>query len=236
MNTVSKVMSELKKKGNAQTRKIYGRHGAPEDMFGVKVADMKVIAKKIKGEQAMALELYDSGNADAQYLAGIVADGSQMTKKQLNDWAKNGTWYMVSEYSVPGVAAENDDAAALAMKWIKAKKDNVASSGWATYAAVLSTRDDDELDLKEIKGLLKQVETTIQKAAPRVRYAMNGFVISVGSYVKPLLKEAKATAKKIGKVEVDMGETSCKVPFAPDYIAKIEKAGRVGKKRKTAKC
>lgn len=236
MQTVSAVISALKKKGSAQTRKIYGRHGAPEDMFGVKVADMKVIAKKIKGNQTMALELYDSGNADAQYLAGMVANGAEMTKKQLNDWAKNGTWYMVSEYSVPGVAAENDDGAALAMKWIKAKKENVASSGWATYAAVLSTRDDDELDIKEIKSLLKQVEKSIQKAAPRVRYAMNGFVISVGSYVKPLLKEAKATAKKIGKVEVDMGETSCKVPFAPDYIAKIEKLGRVGKKRKTAKC
>ena len=65
---------------------------------------------------------------------------------------------------------------------------------------------------------------------------MNGFVISVGTYVKPLLKDAKATAKKIGKVEVDMGDTSCKVPLATDYIAKVEKAKKTGKKRKTVKC
>ena len=65
---------------------------------------------------------------------------------------------------------------------------------------------------------------------------MNGFVIAVGTYVKPLLKQAKATAKKIGKVDVQMGETSCKVPLATEYIAKVEKMGRVGKKRKTMKC
>ncbi len=65
---------------------------------------------------------------------------------------------------------------------------------------------------------------------------MNGFVIGVGSYVKPLLKQAKATAKKIGTVSVDMGDTACRVPVATDSIAKIESMGRVGKKRKRAWC
>ena len=65
---------------------------------------------------------------------------------------------------------------------------------------------------------------------------MNNFVISVGGYVAPLLAKAKATAKKIGIVEVDLGDTACKVPLALEMIEKIEKMGRVGKKRKTAKC
>ncbi len=236
MNTVDQVMSELKKKGSAQTRKTYGRHGAPESMFGVKVADLKVIVKKIKGNQELALKLYDTGNSDAMYLAGLVADGAQMSKKQLDDWAKNASWYMISEYTVPGVAAENKNARELAMKWIKSKKENIASSGWTTYAGVVAMLPDEELDLAEIKDLLKHIEENISRAPNRVRYAMNGFVIAVGAYVKPLLKQAKATAKKLGEVHVDMGDTACKVPFAPDYISKIEKAGRVGKKRKTMKC
>jgi 3-methyladenine DNA glycosylase AlkD len=139
VTTVSKVLTELRKKGSAQTRKIYSRHGAPDDMFGVKVADLKTVAKTIKGNQDLALQLYDSGNSDAMYLAGLVADGSQMSKKQLNDWASKANWYMISEYTVPGVATENENAQALAMKWIKSKKANVASSGWATYAGVLAT-------------------------------------------------------------------------------------------------
>ncbi len=65
---------------------------------------------------------------------------------------------------------------------------------------------------------------------------MNGFVIAVAAHVAPVLKQAKATAKKLGKVEVDMGETACKVPLALEYIEKMENAGRVGKKRKTARC
>ncbi len=233
---VSQVMTELKKKGSAQSRKIYARHGAPENMFGVKVADLKPIGKKIKGDQELACELYETGNADAMYLAGLVADGSQMTKKQLETWAKTASWYMISEYSVPWVTCDSKHARDLATKWMKSKKENIASSGWATYSCLLSMRDDEDLDLKEIKSLLKQVEKEIDGAAGRVRYTMNGFVIAVGAYVKGLSKEAKATAKKIGKIEVDMGETSCKVPLATDYIAKIEKAGRVGKKRKVARC
>ncbi|MGI9519017.1 MAG: DNA alkylation repair protein, partial [Pirellulaceae bacterium] len=105
-----------------------------------------------------------------------------------------------------------------------------------TYTGIIATRPDEELDLKEIESLLNKVVDEIDDAPNRVRYTMNGFVIAVGSYVKPLVKEARATAKKIGKVEVEMGSTSCKVPLATEYITKVEKAGRVGKKRKTIRC
>ena len=236
MKNVNDVMTALKKVGSAQTRKIYSRHGAPEDMFGCKVADMKKISKQIKGQQDLALELYSTGNADAMYLAGIVADGSIMKKADLNRWAREANWYMVSEYSVAGVAAQHPDAVALANKWINAKKEHVAAAGWNTYTNIVSTRDDDELDLKEIKSHLKMIEGSINAAKNRVRYTMNGFVIAVGGHVAPLLKNAKATAKKIGKVNVEMGETACKVPLATDYIKKIESMGRVGSKKKSTKC
>jgi len=83
MNTVTEVMAELKKKGSESTRRTFERHGVDIPCFGVKVGDLKPIAKKIKGNQALALELYDTGVYDAMYLAGLVADGSQMSKKQL---------------------------------------------------------------------------------------------------------------------------------------------------------
>lgn len=236
MSTVTKVMTALKKKGDPRRIQTYAAHGAPDDIFGVSVADMKVIAKGIKGEQDLACALYETGNGDAMYLAGMVADGSQMTKKLLDTWARKANWQMVSEYTVPGVTVESEHARDLAMKWIGAKKESVASSGWATYAGLVAVTEDDDLDLAEIKALLKQVEKEIESAPNRVRYTMNGFVIAVGSYVLPLAKQAKATAKKLGKVDVDMNGTSCKVPLATEYIAKVEKAGRAGKKRKTVKC
>ena len=236
METVSQVMSELKKKGSAQTRKTFQRHGAPENMFGVKVADLKVISKKIKGNQELACALYETGNSDAMYLAGLVADGSQMTKKQLDAWAKGATWYMLAEYTVPWVAAESPHGQSQALKWMKSKNESVASSGWASYAALLSNTLDEELDFEEIKSLLNRVVNEIDGAANRVRYTMNGFVISTGCYVKPLWKQAVAAAKKIGKVSVEMGDTACKVPLATEYIEKVKSMGRVGKKRTTVKC
>jgi 3-methyladenine DNA glycosylase AlkD len=236
MKTVSEVMHALKRKGSAQTCRTFARHGIDLPMHGVKVGDLKSIAKKIKGNQELALELFETGNYDAMYLAGIVVDGAKMSKKQIDDWAKSAGCEAISAYIVPWVATESPHARELALKWMKSKSPAIASSGWCTYAGIVATTPDEELNLDEIKGLLAMVVKTIHDAPNKVRYVMNAFVISVGSYVKPLLKEAKQAAKTIGKVDVDMGDTACKVPDATAYIAKIESMGRVGKKRKTMRC
>lgn len=230
------VMTELAAMGSPNTVKIYRNHGADGPMFGVKVGDLKKILRKIKGNQELALELWDTGNSDAMYLASLVADGSRMTKAQLNRWATQAWWYMLSEYAVPFVAAEHPDAFSVASKWIAARKANVQSSGWSTYAAALSITDDASIDLEQVGTLLEEVIAKLDKAEGRVRYTMNGFVISVGTYVPPLLKAAQATAKKIGKVEVNLGQTACKVPLATEAIAKVVAMNRVGRKRKTVKC
>ena len=78
MPTAKSILAELKKKGSEKTRATYARHGMPADrVFGVSVADLKVIAKTIKGQQELACELYSTGFMDAMYLAGMVADGRE---------------------------------------------------------------------------------------------------------------------------------------------------------------
>lgn len=238
MPTVAFILAELKSKGKEQTRTIYVRHGmAPERVYGVSVADLKVVAKTIKGQQALAGELFGTGNMDAMYLAGMVADGAKLTREQLNAWAEGAEGLqMISEYTVPWLAVESPHGRALALKWMKSKKEHIAASGWCTYSGLLATQPDETLDLAEIESLLDTVVRQIGNAPNRVRHTMNGFVICVGGYVKPLLKQAKAVARQIGAVSVDMGDTACKVPLATAYIEKIEAAGRIGKKRKTMRC
>ena len=238
MPDVQSILAELKKKGKENTRAIYGRHGNdPARAYGVSTADLKAIAKKIKGQQALAYELYNSGILDAMYLAGMVADGALMTRKQLQAWAETAAGHqMISEYTVPWVTVDNPAARELALEWIKSKKEHIASSGWSTYAGLVSVKDDSALDLAEVENLLKIVVKGIYSAQNRVRSTMNHFVISVGGYVKPLLKQAKKAAAQIGNVSVDVGETACKIPLAAEYIAKVESMGRVGKKRKTIRC
>lgn len=233
---VSEVMSELEKLGSAQTRKTLSKHGLPETAFGVKIGDMKPLIKRIKTDHKLALELFDTLNADAQYLASYLIDDQQSTKKELQRWVETASWHMVGEYAVAWAAAESRFGWELSLKWIGSKKESIAASGWATLWQLISTRPDEELDLEMIKVLLDQVVEKIGKAPNRVRYTMNGFVICVGCFVKPLHKEALAAAKKIGVVEVDMKGTACKVPVATDYIKKVVDAGRLGKKRKNARC
>lgn len=237
MPTVKTVMKELESLGSEQTRKTFARHGAEESrMFGVRVGDLKGVLKKIKGDQELALELYATGNYDAMYLAGLAADGARMSKKQLQAWVNQATWQMIAEYSVPGVTVESEHACELADRWIDARKEHVAAAGWATWAAIVAVWPDDELDLEHLRALLDRVVRDIGAAGNRVRYTMNGFVIAVGCYVRPLLARSKAAAKKLGRVDVDMNGTACKVPVATEYIAKVEGMKRVGKKRKTVKC
>ena len=238
MPNAASVMAELKKKGNEKTRKIYSRHGMREDLvLGVSVADLKVIAKSIKGQQEMAHALYATGIMDAMYLAGMVADGKQMTRAQLKQWAE-GTenLQMISEYTVPWVAVDSPYGRELALEWMKSKKEHVAASGWSTYSGLVAVKADDDLDLAEVESLLRTIVKTISQAPNRVRHTMNGFVISVGCYVKPLYEQAMAAARQIGAVSVDVGDTGCKVPFAVAYIEKVKAAGKLGKKRKTIRC
>ena len=168
MASVAQIMAELEKKGSEQTRKTYARHGVDGPMFGVRIADLKTIAKTIKGDQALACELYETGNYDAMYLAGIVADGSRMSKKQLQAWAQSATFPAISAYTVPWLAAESPHARELALKWIDSKKEAIACGGWNTYAGIVATRPDEELYLEEIKALLDRIVAGIATAPNKV--------------------------------------------------------------------
>jgi 3-methyladenine DNA glycosylase AlkD len=238
MPTVESVVANLRSKASEKTRAILIRHGSDADRtLGVSVADMKAIAKGLKGQQELALKIYATGFLEAMYLAGMVANGAKMSKKELEGWAKGAHgMQMIAEYTVPWVAVESAHGRELAIEWIGSKTEHIATSGWCTYSGLVATNADDALDLAEIEGLLKKISTDIHKAPNRARHTMNNFVICVGSYVKPLNAQAKAAAKKYGAVEVDMGETACKVPDATAYIAKVEGMSRQGVKKKTIRC
>jgi hypothetical protein len=159
-----------------------------------------------------------------------------MTEKDLCHWLDKANYAMLSEYTVPWVAAESPHGHDVALEWIESGKERVAAAGWATFSSLVAIKDDADLDLPELKRLLQRVQKTIHGQANRVRYVMNGFVIAVGSYVQPLTDLAIQAATKIGTVTVDMDGTACKVPCALEYIQKVQKRGAIGKKRKTAKC
>jgi 3-methyladenine DNA glycosylase AlkD len=234
--TAASILAEIRPLGRESYKRVMLKHGAREPLYGVAIAELKKIQKRVKRDHELALALYDTGVYDAMYLAGLVADDQRMRKKDLERWVKGAYCSALAEYTVAWVAAEGPHGLGLARTWIDSKHELVASAGWATWSGLVALRKDAELDLHEVRALLERIESSIHGERNHVRYAMNGFVIAVGAYVKSLNPAARKVALKIGIVCVDLGDTACKVPSALTSIAKVEQRGALGKKRKTVKC
>jgi len=232
---LDEVMTQLKEMGNEKQKHILINHGAQEPFYNVRISDMKKLIKKIKKDHKLSLELYNTGNSDAMYMAGQIADEKQITKEILNDWVKKAYWSYLSEYTVPFIAAESRFGMELALEWIESEDECICSAGWATLTSLAIIKEDENLDLKKYAELLERVGAKLQTSKNRVRYTMNGFVIAVGGSIIPLSKKAIEIAQSYGKVNVNMGNTACKVPSAVPYIEKMEKTGRMGYKKKKAR-
>ncbi|MBM3876948.1 MAG: DNA alkylation repair protein, partial [Verrucomicrobia bacterium] len=217
-------------------KRVIFNHGVREPCYGVKIEELKKIQKRVKMDYPLALDLFDTGVYDAQYLAGLIADDAKMTAKDLQRWVSSPNCAAIAGTTVAWVAAGSPHGAAAALKWIDSKNEVEALAGWATLSSLVAITEDSDLDLPLLKRLLQRAEKSMLQAPDRVRYQMNGFVIAVGCYVAALTDAAIGAGTRLGQITCDMGNTACQVPFAPDYIRKVQARGTIGKKRKSAKC
>jgi 3-methyladenine DNA glycosylase AlkD len=226
--TYDQVMKELKKMGTAQNRKVYGRHGVKDAMFGVSYANLNALKKKIKTDHDLAVKLWESGNHDARVLATMIADPARLKSATLDQWVRDLDNYVLTD-ALSSLAGKTSHIHQKMQKWTKSKQEWVARTGWALLAR-LSTVDDDLPDafFDEYLGV---IESNIHTSKNRVRDAMNSAVINIGLRNANLEKRAIAAAKRIGKVDVDHGQTGCKTPDAIEYINKTKEHRR----RKAAK-
>ena len=235
--TTGEVMAELEALGQDRYRQLLFRnYGVKEPCFGVKIGDLKKIQKRIGKDHALALELFATGNYDAMYLAGLIADDARMTKRDLARWVSQAYAGALPGSTVPWVAAGSPHGHEMARKWIESPKPLVAAAGWATLSCLVALKPDAELDLAELKQLIQHVKRTIADAPDAVRYQMNSFLICVGCYVPALTDAAIRLGEEIGPVTADLGDNNCQIPFAPEYIRKVRDRGAIGKKRKSVKC
>lgn len=234
--TLTEVMHELEALSDPQTKKTLMRHGAKEPFFGVKVGELKKILKKTKKNHELSLQLYATGNSDAMYLAGLMADEKKITKDQLEEWVRSAYWAYLCEYAVPWVASETPYGIELGLKWIESTEETIASAGWQTLSSCATVMKDEDLNHQLFSDLLDRIAEDIHSAQNRVRYTMNNFIISTACSIPALTSKAKDVVLKVGVVTVDMDGTACKVPLAAEYIEKNTAMGRIGYKKKTARC
>ena len=230
------VMQELEALGKERTKKIYVSNGAHEPLFGVATGAMKPIVKKIKINQPLAEELYATGNYDAMYFAGIIADPKAMDESDYDRWIDAAYFYMLSDFVVAVTLSESDIAQEVADKWIASGEDLKMSAGWSCYCWLLGNRKDNEFSESKISGMLDNVKNTIHESPERAKSSMNNFLYTVGTSYLPVHEKAVETARLIGIVEVKRDKKKSSLLNAYDSIQKEVDKGRIGFKRKHVRC
>lgn len=229
------VMAELEAAGTEQNRKTYRRHGAPEPLFGVSFAKLEELRKRIKRDHALAEALWATENTDARTLALMIADPEAFTSEKLETWATEVRYHGLACYLVPLTAASAHAREKLE-QWLDHHAEMQASLAWRLIKH-FAMNDADAPD-EAFARWIPRIERDIHGERNRVKEAMNLALIGIGMRSEALEAEAIAAARRIGKVHVDHGDTSCKTPDAEPYILKGRahlkaKAEKAAAKRRT---
>ncbi|MHB1132915.1 MAG: DNA alkylation repair protein [Chloroflexota bacterium] len=217
MATDTGILDELRSLGKEQNRKVFPRHGVTGDLYGVSYADLDRLAKRLKGDHALALQLWASGNHDARVLATMIADPARADAALLDGWVSDAENYVLAE-AVAGFASKTSLARAKMEEWLGSPRLWTAYAGWNMLARL--ALDDKELPNDYFAAYLPLVERDVHRDRNRLSHAMNGALIAIGTRNENLKQAALAAAGRIGKVHVDHGDTYCKTPEAVPYIEK----------------
>ena len=230
------VMQELEALGSERNKKIYISNGAHEPLFGVATGKMKPIAKKIQINQPLAEQLYATGNYDAMYFAGVIADPKAMTEEDFERWIDRAYFYMLSDFVVAVTLAETDIAQTVADKWIASGEELKMSAGWSCYCWLLGNRPDSEFSESKLASMLDQVKNTIHQAPNRAKSSMNNFIYTAAISYVPLHDKAVEAAEAVGPVEIKKGNKKSSTSLVSERIQKDLDRGILGFKRRYVRC
>lgn len=210
-------MEQLEEVGTEQNRKVYKRHGAKEPLFGVSFANLNKLKKEMKKDCDLAVVLWDTGNMDARALATMIADPKQFTSEQLNEWIKDSDYYCLIDVLMSPVS-KSSFAMEKMEEWTVSEDEWVGRAGWTLLAHI--AMKDKKLEDSFFLPYLEKIESTIHEEKNRKKQAMHSALMAIGIRNDELEKQAISVAQKIGKVDIDHGDTSCKTPDAEGYIKK----------------
>ncbi len=226
--TYPEVMDKLKKMGTAQNRKVYSRHGTGEKLFGVSFANLNLLKKQIKTDPNLAQELWNSGNVDARHLATMIADPQEFSEELAESWVKDLNYYMLCDL-LAGVVGKTRFARKKAEEWSKSDNEWTGRTGWDLIGFLAMY--DQSLPDEYFQKYLDVIEKKVRHSKNFTKHSMGMAVIAIGLRNPSLEKSAVAAARRIGKIEVDHGQTSCQTPDIIDYIQKAKKRKKSAKKK-----
>lgn len=219
--TVKEALTQLESLGDEARRKHNAKAGAPANQFGVKLGDIRTVAKKIKTDHALALRLWDTGNVDAQLLATLILKPKSLSASELDAMTRSTTCSQVADWLNAYVVADHPEKNDLREKWMKDKDRWAARAGWNLTAGAIN-KSAGEFDAA---ALLDRIEKELPKAAPEVQWTMNNTLGAIGIKHADLRKRAVAIGEKIGLYKDWPVSKGCTPPYVPTWVAAMTAKG-----------
>lgn len=212
--TLEAALKKLEALGNEKMRAHNIKHGAGDNQFGVRMGDIRTVAKEIKTNHALALELWATGNIDAQLLATLIITPKRLSIDELNRMEQSVTYVQVADWLNSYVVAKHPDKEKLRQMWMTSDHAWAARAGWALTAERVA-KQPAGLDLP---ALLDRIETEILVADPRVQWTMNTTLAEIGIHFAEHRKRAIAIGEAKGVYRDYPVSKGCTSPFAPIWI------------------
>jgi 3-methyladenine DNA glycosylase AlkD len=211
--TLKETMKQLESLGDEGMRAYNSKNGAG-DNFGVKLGDIRVLAKKIKTNHELALALWKTGNIDAQFLAALVIKPKSLSADEMDRMVRSVTYSRVADWLISYVVKQHPNKESLRQGWMTTKDKWAARAGWSLTAERI-VKSPEGLDLP---ALLDRIESEMGTAAPEVQWTMNGALAEIGIHFPKHRKRAIAIGEKLGIYRDYPVSKGCTSPFAPIWI------------------
>jgi 3-methyladenine DNA glycosylase AlkD len=208
------ALAQLEALGDEKVRARNKKHGAGDDQYGVQTGDIRKLAKKIKADHELGLELWATGNVDAMLLAILLISPQKLSSTELDRMVRAGTFHWVADWLNAYIVKEHADKEALRVKWMQAKDPLAARAGWNLTAERVAGSPTG-LDLE---ALLDRIESEMAKAPPAAQWTMNSCLAQIGIHFPALRKRALAIGEELGIYRDYPVSKGCTSPFAPIWI------------------
>lgn len=217
-NTVSNILQELELLGNETTLKHQRKQGAHKNIFGVKMGDIRAIAKKLKTNHELALKLWITGNIDAQYLSILLFNPKKFNLEDLNSLIVSETFMPVLDWLYNYVIKDHAVAEKLRLRYMESHWGISASRiGWSLTAGRIS-RNLDGLNLTEI---LDRIERELGNVEPEIQWTMNAALAQLGIHFPEYRKRCIVIAEFWGVYRDYPVSKGCTSPYAPIWIQEM---------------
>ncbi len=222
--TLSESLERLKALGSDRLRAQNVRHGVTGEQYGVKMGDIRTVAKEIKTDHDLALQLWEDGSFEARLLAILVMKPKQLSAEQLDRMVRANTLAQVADWLGSYVVKLHPEKEKLRQQWMASSHPMAARAGWSLTAERIG-KGADGLDLPAI---LDRLEREMPGAAPETQWTMNTALASVGIHHPEHRARALAIGEALGIYRDYPTWPGCTSPFAPIWINEMvsRQAGR----------